>query len=144
MPAAPNMLEILRTIEITAEPEGLGALLECDRLVPANDDEGWPEERHLLGECVLLEGSRAVGFGRVIWDAHTDDLPRVADLAFAPGFRQPFLIDTLEQELIAEYAAEAEGGDIVRSHDGRLIDITRTARSEGRHMAAHSQRRPRA
>ncbi len=143
MPAAAAMLEIRRTTEITVEPEGIWALLETDRLEPVQD-EGWPEERHLLGECVMLDGARAVGFGRVIWDAHTDDLPRVIDLAFLPVFRQPFFIETLEQELIAEYATEAEGGEVVRGHDGRLIDITRAARGEGRHMAALGQRRPRA
>ncbi|MCM2560731.1 hypothetical protein M8756_03295 [Lutimaribacter sp. EGI FJ00015] len=143
MPAATAILEIRRTTEITVEPEGIWALLEADRLEPLLD-EGWPEERHLLGECVMLEGARAVGFGRVIWDAHTDDLPRVIDLAFSPDFRQPFFIETLEQELIAEYAADAEGGEVVRGHDGRLIDITRAAAGEGRHMAALGQRRPRA
>lgn len=137
------MPEIRRTTEIMAEPDGLAALLDAGRIDPAGD-EGWPEERHLLGECVLLDGERAVGFGRLIWDAHTDDLPRVIDLAFAPGFRAPFFVDTLEQELIAEYATEAEGGEVVRGHDGRLIDITRAAVTEGRHLAAHGQRRPRA
>jgi hypothetical protein len=137
------MLEIRRTTEISVEPDGIWTLLDVDRMDP-HGDAGWPEERHLLGECVMLEGARAVGFGRVIWDAHTDDLPRVIDLAFSPGFRQPFFIETLEQELIAEYASEAEGGEVVRGHDGRLIDITRAARTEGRHLGALGQRRPRA
>jgi hypothetical protein len=137
------MLEIRRTTEITAEPDGLWALLDSARLGPASE-EGWQEERHLLGECVMLEGARAVGFGRVIWDAHTDDLPQVIDLALAHDYRAPFFIDTLEQELIAEYATDAEGGEVVRGHDGRLIDITRMPAGEGRHMAAHGQRRPRA
>ncbi|SDI18063.1 hypothetical protein SAMN05421850_101915 [Lutimaribacter saemankumensis] len=143
MPAQANILEIRRTTEIMVEPDGLAMLLDHDRIDPAAD-EGWPEERLLLGECVLLDGDRAVGFGRLIWDAHTDDLPRVIDLAFAPGFRAPFFVDTLEQELIAEYATEAEGGEVVRGHDGRLIDITRAAMTEGRHMSAYGQRRPRA
>mgnify|MGYP001459105178 CR=1 FL=1 len=33
---------------------------------------------------------------------------------------------------------------VVRGHDGRLIDITRAAMTEGRHMSAYGQRRPRA
>lgn len=141
LPAA--MLEIRRTIEVPEEPEGLQVLMDDGRLYPQRDED-WPEERHLLGECVILDGARAVGFGRVIWDAHTDDLPRVADLALDPALRSDFFIDSLEQELIAEYAAEAEGGDVVRGHDGRLIDITGIAAGEGRHAAPRSQRRPRA
>lgn len=141
--AAAPIPEIRRTCDVPVEPEGLQQLLEHDQ-IGDQSGEDWPDERHLLGECVLLAGSRAVGFGRVVWDAHTDDLPRVTDLALAPAYRHAFFLDSLEGELIAEYADEAEGGDMLRGHDGRVIDITRLARTGTAPTAGYGSRRPRA
>lgn len=135
--------EIRRTCDVPQEPEGLRALLEHD-LISADSGEDWPDARYLLGECVLLDGPRAVGFARVIWDAHTDALPHVADLALAPAFRKPFFLDSLIGELIAEYAIEAEGGEMLRGPDGKVIDITRLARSGTALGASFRSRRPRA
>ena len=135
--------EIRRTCDVPVEPEGLSDLLTSG-LIGEDSGEDWPDERHLLGECVMLEGPRAVGFGRVVWDAHTDEMPRVTDLALAPAYRSAFFIDSLEGELIAEYADEAEGGDMLRGHDGRVIDITRLGRGSGARDTAYGARRPRA
>lgn len=142
MPQTATIARICRTTDIAREPEGLRQLLEAELIGEASGDD-WPEERHLLGECVLMQEERAVGFGRVIWDAHTEDAPRVIDMAFAPDYRSDFFIDSLEQELISEYAAEAEGGDMLRAFDGSLIDVTRPERQDTARAAGYGSRRAR-
>lgn len=135
---------LCRTLEVEHEPDGLSDLMERHRIYPDHAEDCWPEDRQVLGECVILQDARAVGFGRIVWDAHTEDMPKVIDVALAGHCWSDFFLDSLEQELIAEYAQEAEGGEFIQGHDGRVIDITRILGREGRQAVYAGSRRPRA
>lgn len=122
------MLEIRRTTDFQPDITALETVIDTARLRPSDETEDWPDERLVMSECVVLDAGRVVGFGRMIWDAHLDALPRIYDLCLLPAHRDPFVLDTLEQELIDEYAYAAEGGDMVIGRDGRHIDISHRAR----------------
>lgn len=139
MPQPATVLEICRTNEVNVDPLVLGQLVDMNRLNQADEHE-WPEERLLIGECVLMAGAYPVGFGRLIWDAHMDEVPRVIDMAVLREYRTSFLIEALESELIAEYALDAEGGNVVRGYDGHLIDVIHAMSVRGYGDMGRSQR----
>jgi hypothetical protein len=122
------MLEIRRTTDFQPDITALEAVIDGARLREADEIEDWPDDRLVMSECVVLNDGRVVGFGRLIWDAHLDVAPRIFDLCLLPEHRNTFVLDTLEQELIDEYAFAAEGGDIVIGREGDEIDISRRAR----------------
>ncbi len=122
------MLEIRRTTDFQPDITALETVIDTARLREADEYEDWPDERLVMSECVVINDNRVVGFGRMIWDAHLDVAPRIFDLCLLPEHRTDFVLDTLEQELIDEYAYAAEGGDVVIDRDGQQIDISRRAR----------------
>ena len=136
------MLEIRRTTDFQPDITALEAVIDGARLREADEIEDWPDDRLVMSECVVLNDGQVVGFGRMIWDAHLDVPPRIFDLCLLPEHRNTFVLDTLEQELIDEYAFAAEGGDIVIGREGDEIDISRRARELHDESLGRSPGRP--
>ena len=122
------MLEIRRTTDFQPDITALEMVIDTARLREADETEDWPDDRLVMAECVVLSDGHVVGFGRMIWDAHLDAIPRIFDLCLLPAHRNGFVLDTLEQELIDEYAFAAEAGDVVIGRHGDEVDISRRAR----------------
>ena len=118
-------------------------LLDVARLTPTPTDDGVAVETESApyAECVLLDAGRVVGFGRLVWSGSADELPQVSDLALVRAHRTPFVIQTIEEDLIDEYAQNAEGGVIVLDHSRRQIDITPRLRAQMEARAGYASGR---
>ncbi len=120
-------------------------LLDVARLTPPPPDEDSADAApgHApYAECVLLDAGRVVGFGRLVWTGSADDLPRISDLAVVRAQRTPFIIQAMEEDLIDEYAQNAEGGVIVLDHMERRIDITPRLRAKADARRGQASGRP--
>ena len=68
------MLEIRRTTDFQPDITALEAVIDSARLRTADEFEDWPDDRLVMSECVVLNDGQVVGFGRMIWDAHLDEI----------------------------------------------------------------------
>lgn len=132
------MLEIHETLKNQGDWDESGLfsamddLMQWARIDHDNEDPGdWPDGRVVCAECVLTDGVDVIGMGRVLWDSHIEDsLPRVAHLCLTPAQRTPFVLDSMESVLIDSYALDPIGGELLRSHAGRTLDLTERTRAE--------------
>ena len=132
------MLEIHETLNSCNEWdnnalfEAMDDLLESARIDfdGQNHFRDWPAGRVLCAECIVADGSDVVGLARIIWDSHVEDaVPQVAHVCVSPGYRNSFVIDSLETELIESYAMNPVGGERVRNLKGRDVDLAERARA---------------
>lgn len=138
------MLEIHETLKTQADWEGsslfndMDDLMQWARIDHDWDEDGWPDGRVVCAECVLTDGEDVVGMGRVIWDSHVEDSPpRIAHLCLTPAQRTDFVIESLESVLVESYAQEPIGGELVRLHSGRDLDLTERARTQLAGLPGH-------
>jgi len=134
------MLELCRTTEFRGDQMDIVELLDVARLTPPPVDEGADPaaaQHPPSAECVLLDAGRVVGFGRLVWSGSADELPQIRDLAVVRAHRTSFIIQAMEEDLIDEYALNAEGGVIVLDHSNRQIDISPRLHAQMRAQSGH-------
>ncbi len=123
------IFDVKSTLDGSVAWEALEWLLEHHRLNPEDGTEGWPEDRCVYSEMCIFQGDKPIGFGRLIFDQDRDDCPRLFDLCLDPAHRSPFMLGTLEEILLNDYAISCEGGSVVQGFDGREIDLAANTRS---------------